>query len=216
MLPLLALTAAWWLTGFTGAMMPGPISTMTLVEGSRQGFRAGPLLTLGHGLTELLITLALLVGLSELLQRPSVAGWIGVIGGLVLLWMGIDIARSAWLGRVKLGGGGAPVGAARLGLVPAGAVMSIINPYLILWWATIGAAWLLLFLPYGALGIVLFYFGHVSTDLLWNSFLAATVASGRQRLSDRVYRGILIACGLFLIVLSIWFIWSGIGFLRGA
>lgn len=216
MLPLLALTAAWWLTGFTGAMMPGPISTMTLMEGSRQGFRAGPLLTLGHALTELLITLALLVGLSELLQRPMVSGLIGVIGGLVLLWMGIDIVWSAWLGRVKLGGSGTPAGAARLGLVPAGAVMSIINPYLILWWATIGAAWLLLFLPYGALGVVLFYVGHISTDLIWNSFLAATITSGRQRLSDRVYRAILIACGLFLVALSAWFIWSGIGFLRGA
>jgi threonine/homoserine/homoserine lactone efflux protein len=214
MLPLAALTLAWWLTGFTGAMMPGPISTMALVEGSRQGFRAGPLLTLGHALAELVMALALLVGLSDALQRPAVAGVIGVVGGIVLLWMGMDIARAAWLGRVVLGGGGPPVGFARLGLVPAGAVASLVNPYWLLWWATVGAAALLQFLPFGLLGFVAFFGGHILSDLAWNSFLAAVVSSGRQVLAPRVYRGILLVCGAFLMLLSVWFVWSGVGFLR--
>lgn len=215
MLPLLALTAAWWLTGFTGAMMPGPISTMALVEGSRQGVRAGPLLTLGHGLAELLMVAALYLGLSEALQRPLVAGLIGVVGGLVLLWMGADIARAAWTGRVRLGAG-QPVGLARLGLVPAGLLTTLSNPYWLLWWATIGAATLLKFLPFGQAGLVAYYVGHVSTDLIWNSFLAALVSSGRRRVPQRVYRGVLVACGVFLVALSVWFVWSGVGFLRVA
>lgn len=215
MLALFTLTAVWFLTGFTGAMMPGAISTMAIVEGSRRGFRAGPLITLGHGVAELGLTLLLLVGLSEILRLPVVTGLIGVVGGGVLLWMGVDIARAAWSGRVSLKVvGQPPTGLARLGLPQAGLIASVINPYWILWWSTVGAAYLLEFIPYGLLGIVAFYVGHILADLVWNSFLAAAVSSGRGLISDRVYQGVLLVCGLFLILLSAWFVWSGVGFLR--
>jgi hypothetical protein len=45
--------------------------------------------------------------------------------------------------------------------------------------------------------------------------LSFIVASGRRILSQRVYRGILVACGLFLMALSVYFISSGMSFLRG-
>jgi threonine/homoserine/homoserine lactone efflux protein len=94
-------------------------------------------------------------------------------------------------------------------------LVSVVNPYWVLWWATVATGYLFLFVKFGILGIVVFYLAHISTDLLWNSLLSFVVVSGRRILSDRVYRGILVACGLFLMTLSLYFIGSGVGFLRG-
>lgn len=212
----LLLVGTWWLVGFTGVMMPGPISAMTLTESARRGFWAGPLITAGHALAELAVVLALALGVGEALQHNWLVGAIGFFGGLFLLWMGFDIARTAWLGRVTLDGQLATTAqGSRQSPVVMGLLVSVVNPYWVLWWATVGTGYLLLFVKFGVLGIVVFYLAHISTDLLWNSLLSFVAASGRRILSDRVYRGILVACGLFLMALSLYFIGSGVGFLRG-
>jgi threonine/homoserine/homoserine lactone efflux protein len=212
----LLLVGTWWLVGFTGVMTPGPISAMTLTESARRGFWAGPLITAGHALAELVVVLALSLGIGEALQHNWVVGAIGFFGGLFLLWMGFDIVRTAWLGRVTLNGQPATTArGSRQNLVVTGLLVSVVNPYWVLWWATVATGYLLLFVKFGVLGIVAFYLAHISTDLLWNSLLSFVVVSGRRILSDRVYRGILVACGLFMMVLSVYFIGSGVGFLRG-
>lgn len=212
----LLLVGTWWLVGFTGVMMPGPISAMTLTESARRGFWAGPLITAGHALAELAVVLALALGVGEALQHNWLVGAIGFFGGLFLLWMGFDIARTAWLGRVTLDGPPATTAqGSRQSPVVTGVLASVVNPYWFLWWGTVGTGYLLLFVKFGILGIVVFYLAHISTDLLWNSLLSFVVASGRRILSDRGYRGILVACGLFLMALSVYFIGSGVSFLRG-
>jgi threonine/homoserine/homoserine lactone efflux protein len=212
----LLLVGTWWLVGFTGVMMPGPVTTMTITESTRRGFWAGPLITAGHALAELAMVLALALGIGEALQHDWLVGAIGSLGGLFLLWMGFDITRTAWLGRVSLDGQHASTAqVSRQSLVVTGLLVSVVNPYWLLWWATVATGYLLLFVRFGALGIVVFYLAHISTDLLWNSLLSFIVASGRRILSQRVYRGILVACGLFLMALSVYFISSGISFLRG-
>ncbi|MGA9350959.1 MAG: LysE family transporter [Anaerolineae bacterium] len=212
----LFLVGTWWLVGFTGVMMPGPVSAMTFTESARRGFWAGPLITAGHALAELAMVLALALGIGEALQHNWLVGAIGFFGGLFLLWMGFDIARTAWLGRVTLDGQPATTApGSRQNLVVTGLLVSVVNPYWVLWWATVGTGYLLLFVRFGVPGIVVFYLAHISTDLLWNSLLSFVVASGRRILSQRVYRGILVACGLFLMALSVYFIGSGVSFLRG-
>ncbi len=213
---LLLLAGSWWIVGFSGAMMPGPVTTLIVTETARRGFVAGPLVTIGHVLLELAMVIALVLGLGDLLKQNAVAGTIGLLGGLFLLWMGAGIVRSAWSGQVSLtldgqataaGGSGNPV--------IAGVLTSVANPYWILWWATVGAASLITFRAYGWPGIAAFYVGHTLADWVWNNLVAFVVATGRRIMTDRVYRGILIGCGIFLIALSFYFIQSGIGFLNG-
>jgi len=212
---LIAISLTWYLISLSGVLSPGPLSAMSIGEGARRGFWAGPLLTLGHAVTELAMVTALVMGLRNFLQQPPVAGVIGVVGGALLLWMGYDLAASGWRGEVALTSGGAATGVARLGHVPAGVLLSIGNPYWLIWWATVGASYLLMFLSYGPLGLALFYLGHISLDLGWMSLLAFLSASGRGTIPPVAYRGVLVACGLFLIAMSIYFGASGVGFLRG-
>ncbi len=212
---LMAISLTWYFISLSGVLSPGPLSAMSIGEGARRGFWAGPLLALGHAVTELAMVTALAIGLREYLQQPLVAGVIGVVGGLFLLWMGYDLAVSGWRGGVTLEPGGTATGVARLGHVPAGVLLSIGNPYWLVWWATVGASYFLMFTSYGVLGLALFYLGHISLDVGWMSLLAFLSASGRGAIPEGVYRAVLMICGLFLIAMSLYFGASGLGFLRG-
>jgi len=200
---------------FSGALMPGPLLTVTISQSAQRGFWQGPLSVLGHAIAELSIVLALTAGLGRLLKRKAVAGLIGFLGGAFLLWMGLDIARSAWWGTVSLSLTSAERSGTQVGPVVAGALVSISNPYWILWWATVGMSYVALALRQGPLGLGSFYVGHILADLSWYSLVAFVITAGRSLLSQPVYRSILLICGLFLIALSIYFIYSGSNFLRG-
>ena len=65
------------------------------------------------------------------------------------------------------------------------------------------------------MGLGSFYFGHILSDLSWYSLVALLIARGKALLSQSVYRMILLVCGVFLAALSIYFVYSGINFLRG-
>lgn len=215
MLGLLSLAGTAFIVGFSGALMPGPLTAMTVTESARRGFRAGPLLTLGHAIAEAAIIVALALGLSQFFKQPLVSGLIASIGGLFLVWMGIDIVRAVAQGRMTLGGGkqdAAP--SAAINDVRMGILVSISNPYWILWWATVGAAYVVLALGYGVVGLVVLFIGHIMSDLSWNSLLAFAVSSGRRIISDRVYRAVLAVCGGFLVLMGLGFVWAGLGFLR--
>jgi threonine/homoserine/homoserine lactone efflux protein len=212
---LAAIFATSLMVCFSGALMPGPLLTVTISQSARRGFWQGPLLILGHAIAELAIVLALTAGLGRLLKRKAVAGLIGLLGGAFLLWMGLDIARSAWWGTVSLSLTSAKRGGSQVGPVVAGALVSISNPYWVLWWATVGVSYVALALRQGPLGLGSFYVGHILADLSWYSLVAFVITAGRSLLSQPVYRSILLVCGFFLIALSIYFIYSGLNFLRG-
>lgn len=215
---LIALAIPWGLISLSGVMSPGPISALSLTEGARQGYRAGPLISVGHAVTELVMVGALAFGLSQVLQQTTVAGTVGLLGGAVLAWMGVGMIREARHGQVSLNpDSGSTTDLTevkeRRSLVSAGVLLSVSNPYWLVWWATVGAANMLGFLEYGLIGLGVFYLSHVSLDFGWNSLLATLAGSGRQILSDRVFRGVLIACGVFLLLFAGYFVVSGIRFL---
>jgi threonine/homoserine/homoserine lactone efflux protein len=68
----------------SGAMMPGPLLTATISESSQRGFLAGPLLIVGHGILELLLLAALVLGLAPFLQRDTVFVIVAILGGVIL------------------------------------------------------------------------------------------------------------------------------------
>ncbi len=209
---LIALT--WWLVSLSGVLMPGPVSAMAVSEGARRGAVAGPLITAGHAAAEVLMVVALAVGLSQVLRQPLVVGGIGILGGIVLLWMGWGIVKTA---RARPVGPSPALGSdlpARGNLVRTGLVTTISNPYWLLWWATVGAAYFVAFSRFGLVVLVVFFLvGHLALDLGWNSFLAFAIGAGRGRVPARAYQIVLGACGLFVMAMSGYFVYSGIGLL---
>ena len=131
-----------FITALSGALMPGPLLTVTIAQTARKGFLASVFLVLGHSLLELLAVVGLWFGLGHFLKIKPVIGTIAVLGGAVLLWMGWGMIRDARRGvldvRTAVDGGTAPAGGILRNPVITGAVVSISNPYWIIWWATIG------------------------------------------------------------------------------
>lgn len=200
--------------GFSGAMMPGPLLTVDIHESYRRGFLAGPLLVLGHGILELSLIVGLTMGLASLLVIPAVKGTIAIAGGLVLLWMGWGMIRDSYLARVSLELSATGETKA-MHPVLAGVLVSLFNPYWLLWWATIGLSFVTGSLQYGVWGVAAFFTGHILADFIWYSAVSVAVVKGKSLLSRKVYQGIIFLCGLFLLGLAGYFIWSGKSFLWG-
>lgn len=191
--------------------MPGPLLTVTIAQAARMGFIAPVLLITGHSLLEFAVVVGLVFGLGSVLRVRPVIGTISVIGGAMLLWMGWGMIPAALHGALDLE---ASASAGPSGIlsnpVIAGIAVSVSNPYWVIWWATVG---LTLFgtLARGAgrgMGsIAAFYFGHISGDILWYLILGAAITTGRQFISPEVYRGVLIVCGAFLMLLGASFLY---------
>ena len=75
-------------------MMPGPLLTATISESSQRGFVAGPLLIAGHGILEIMLLAALVLGLAPFLQRNDVFAVVAIAGGVILLWMAAAMFRA--------------------------------------------------------------------------------------------------------------------------
>lgn len=210
---LAAIFAASLFMGFSGAIMPGPLLTVTINESLRQGPWTGPKLVVGHALLELLLVILILLGLGPAFTLPLVKAIIGLVGGGFLLWMGYGILRESLSKRLSLDLDGKD-GTPRLHPVLTGITVSASNPYWSIWWATAGAGSLMLALSHGPGGAISFYSGHILSDFIWYSLVSTAVAKGKKLFTPLIYRLILGICGVFLLGLALYFMYSGLSFLR--
>lgn len=201
-----------FVTGLSGALMPGPVLAVTISSVVQVGFIAAILIILGHSLLELMMVLALAFGLKNVLKNRYVTSAIGIVGGLVLFWFSYGMIKSAYMGisAPKAADVGQSASITKLGLVGKGVITSLSNPYWLIWWATIGATYMLVSLEKSIVGISAFYIGHISSDFVWYSMIGAALILGRQFLSDRVYMGLIVICGLFLIYMGGYFFYTGV------
>src|SRR3990172_8924176 len=84
-----------FVVSLSGALSPGPLTTMAVREGARTGFWAGPALALGHGLIELVLVIGLELGLNELLDRDPVTATTAFVGGAFLIYLGVRTILAA-------------------------------------------------------------------------------------------------------------------------
>ena len=211
--------------GFSGAVAPGPLLTYCIQLTCQRGFWAGPLLILGHILLEVILLIGLILGLGGIIELPLTQIILGIVGGLLLAWMGWGLIRKETSPPMVVAETAATTEASLLKesttpLAPvfAGMVLSLSNPYWLLWWATIGLSLITNSQTVGLLGVGAFFTGHIMADLIWYSFVAAIIATGRRWFNAKVYRGLLIVCGVALILLSLKFIFDALqlaGFLGG-
>jgi threonine/homoserine/homoserine lactone efflux protein len=203
---LLTIFVSSFVIALSGAMMPGPLLTVTISESSRRGFIAGPLLIAGHAILEIVLVAILLLGLAPYFQMPFVFVATAISGALILIWMAFNMFRSlpslniSWEGNKQ----------SRNHPITSGILMSVANPYWIIWWATIGLGYILYSWQYGLIGIVFFFAGHISADLIWYSLISAAVARGRSFLNDHLYRAIIAVCAVFLVLFACYFAHAGL------
>ena len=159
----------------------------------------------GHAILELGLILALLMGLAPFLQQPAVFAVTALAGAAILLWMALGMFRTLPTLRLSWEGDQKRLNHPMI----SGILYSVSNPYWIIWWATIGLGYIVYSRQFGFLGIVFFFAGHILADLAWYSLVSAAVAGGRNFLTDRLYRGLIAICAVFLVVFAGYFAYAG-------
>ncbi|MBS4022502.1 MAG: LysE family transporter [Dethiobacter sp.] len=204
-----------YLVGFSGALAPGPLLTVTVNESFHRGFRAGPQLVTGHALLEVFIV-ALIAGgfYRHVKDNPYIYGTVAIAGGLFLAWMGWKLIAGAANKTIRLDLDAKPEGK-KAGPLILGAIVSLSNPFFIIWWLSIGSLYVAMAVLHGLKGLVVFTLGHVLADYTWYSLVSAVVGGGRKFFNQSVYRTVIFSCGLFLTAMAAYFIFAGVLFIFG-
>lgn len=199
------------IVAFSGALVPGPMLTLVISSVARKGFWTSFFIVLGHSLLELIVVICFIFGILKFLDNPLAAKIIGILGGIFLLYLGIDIIISIFKNKFTIDFKSVIkektiTGKSTITLVFRGILISLINPYWFIWWMSIGAAFLLKSVEFNFTGVTSFYLGHISADFIWYLFIGFLVSSGRKYFNQKIYNSILIACSIFLFYLGIKFI----------
>ena len=203
-----------FLVALTGALSPGPLLTFTIYKSLKQkrGYLAAVYILLGHATIELALILALLAGASFFFQNIIFLTLVGFIGGLFLVIFGIVAIRgvlktdfeadlSLSENMVKGYKGNSYLG---------GILVSLSNPFWTFWWAVIGLSLMVSFnitllMP---IEMLLFFLGHELGDVVWYLPISVFVYYGGKSLNPKIYKYVLIVCGVFMIVLGIFLAFS--------
>ncbi|MDI9476320.1 MAG: LysE family transporter [Clostridiales bacterium] len=198
-----------FLIGFSGAMMPGPMLGVAIDGSLRKGWIAGPLTVLGHGILELMLIIVMFLGLRDFFSNPVIAGLIGLFGGVFLAWMGYGMIKSGIKKTVSLEDQKGSEKAGKGNLTLSGALMSIANPYFVIWWSSAGMESIRRSYALGLIGVLFFFMGHILSDLTWYTIVSTALSRGKKLINDTIYHRIILLLGIFIMVFSIYFINSG-------
>ena len=199
-----------FLVALTGALSPGPLLTFTIYKSLKQkrGYLAAIYILLGHATIEFALIIALLAGASLIFQNIIFLTLVGFIGGMFLVIYGIFAIRGVLKtdfetnftleeNIVKGYKGNSYVG---------GILVSLSNPFWTFWWAVIGLSLMVSFditllMP---IEMLLFFIGHELGDIVWYLPISIFVYYGGKSLNPKIYKYVLIGCGVFMIVFGIY------------
>jgi len=187
---------------FSGVMMPGPMFAVTLAKSYKSPL-AGAQISVGHAVIEVPLILLIYFGFNRFFQNDIVQLVLSLLGGAMIIWIGIGMFRSRT--QVVESGKDLPYNA-----FVAGILMSALNPFFILWWATVGSMLIMKFFDFGVAGLSLFTVAHWLCDLIWLSFVSILVYKTRALWGKKFQQGAFIACSLLLVGFGVWFLVSGI------
>jgi threonine/homoserine/homoserine lactone efflux protein len=198
-----------FVVGLSGAMMPGSLLTYTIRKSLSSGPRAGFVIVAGHALLELFLVIVIFLGFDRFLQAEPMQIGIGIIGGILLAWMGLDMIMNSIKNKVSVQ---ADQEQARSGsMLLSGMLISAANPYFLLWWAVVGLGFIMQsYESFGLPGVAVYYFGHITADIGWYGLVSVIVGTTRKFISEKPYRIILIILGALLIFFGGKFVYDAV------
>lgn len=178
-------------------MAPGPVTAAIITKGYRDK-NAGISIALGHAVIELPLIALIYFGFAHYITSPEVKRFIGLAGGLMLIFMGSIMFRT--MGRTVGEAADLPYNSLVTGIVTTGA-----NPYFFIWWATIGVALIASATEWGIYGLLIFAVVHWTCDLVWNQFVSLTVFKTKHLWTLKVQKVVFSICALILVGFGAWF-----------
>jgi threonine/homoserine/homoserine lactone efflux protein len=203
----LAYLALGFSMGFSAGLSPGPLLTLVITASLRSGFGGGLRVALAPFVTDLPIIL-----LSVLLSKSLPLGalrWVGTLGALVVVWLGIEALRASRYALLPNPEGAQATAQRELW---RGALVNVLNPHPYLFWMTIGGpalvnSWRIS--PWHTLAFIGTFYCLLIGSKIGVAWLVSRQAGS---LSLIWYRRILAGCGLLLFgmaALLLWQMWIG-------
>jgi threonine/homoserine/homoserine lactone efflux protein len=160
--------------GLGAGLAPGPLLALVITTSLARGFGAGVRVALSP-----LVTDSIMIAVSVLVVRQlpeRAAGVLGVIGGLYVVWLGIESLREESV-AVETDDGPDPL--------RRGVLVNLLSPHPWLFWLTVGgsvfvSAWTEL-PAYAVLFVVSFFLAMIGTKVVF----AAVVSTSRRVLTER-------------------------------
>jgi len=184
----------------SGAFAPGPLTASSITLGAKSGWKAGLGMAFGHTLVEFPLVLAIAFGLSAFFQTGAVRVFLGVVGGLFLLFFGFLTLKDAlYIKGVYLSKDNRPRYESSILM---GVFLTAFNPYFIAWWIGVGTALLLESVAVVSLTVVvLFYLAHVWLDYFW--LILMSKIGSFSKINLKVYKIILFALALMIFYFGV-------------
>jgi len=186
----------------SGVMMPGLMFGVTLAKSLKSPW-AGAQIALGHAVIEIPLILLIYFGFARFSPNDVVRLVLSILGGGMIITLGIGMFRVR--AKIVQEGKDLPYNA-----FIAGILTSVLNPFFLLWWVTIGTMLVMKFLDFGTTGLIVFILVHWLCDLVWLSFVSNVVYRTHSLWGRKVQEGLFIAGSLLLAGFGSWYIVSGI------
>jgi threonine/homoserine/homoserine lactone efflux protein len=183
------------LISLSGVASPGPLTAVTVAKGLQNKY-SGVLVSIGHGIVELPLIFLIYFGFTKIFYFPLLKTLIGLIGGIILIFLGITIFKTKEVSQTDLS----------YGAMFSGVIATISNPYFFIWWLTIGNSLILTSINFSKLAIIIFSIVHLLCDFIWYTFLSVFVYKTKSFFHQKVYKIITTICGILLILFGIFFI----------
>jgi threonine/homoserine/homoserine lactone efflux protein len=180
--------------GFVAGVSPGPVLTLVVTETLKSGWLRGAAVAAGPLLADGPIVLIAVSVFSEL--PPTLVPAISVVGGAFLLYLAVTNAVGARRATLPTSG---PRAGARGGLL-TGLLARALSPHPYLFWFLVGGPTLAQARSVGWAAVAAFLVGYYASIVGSNVGLALALHRWMGLLSERIYRGILLAASALLAV----------------
>jgi threonine/homoserine/homoserine lactone efflux protein len=188
--------------GLAYCAAPGVINAEAIRRGLNHGFRSSLHFQLGGLAGDVLWAIITLSGIAML--RPSVETQLlmGIGGGLLMIWMACGILRKAWQTHAAL------AQPERDNDLLIGTLLTMANPFAILFWLSIGAG-LMAEATYSPLvTVTTIICAFVVANLLWCLLLASVATYGRRIVRPNFFRWIDAGAGICIAICGVSLCWQ--------
>ena len=205
---------AWFLLSLTGALSPRRLSATVVMHSNKRGRLHGILPVVGHAIVEVGIIALIIVSVQSLTLTPLMIDLLVGFGGIVVILFGFLALRDyRHKEEVEKNEDSKATASSVVEATTHGIIVSILSPYFLLWWFSIGLTNVTLLVGELQVGVgtvflagLLIYFTHVSTDFLFGGALTlgTDVATKKAKIGDINWISVFI--GVVQIALGVWFL----------
>ncbi len=186
----------------SGVLLPGPLFAVTIEKAARRK-TAGVLIAIGHGIVEFPLMFLIFFLLNEFEVPWYVQSGIGIVGGLLMIFMGVQTFRNR--NRVDEKHAGSMQDS-----LLAGIRTTAVNPGFILWWLTVGTTLILNAKAFLLPGFMVFAGLHWSCDFIWYTAVAFLIFKSHKFWTTRIHQAITFFCVAVLVGFGAWFFSSAL------